>query len=656
MGKKAARRRVKSNPGLKSKFSKSAVRPKGAGRKGRGNDKSKGRGRKSSTNDRKHREKGSAQRANGAGGKKRKAEAGAASTPRKMPKAQAVSDSNQEGNNTKTKKTLTPKQHRRKQVTKLFSELIKPERSRTGAEVVKDILAVLGQRPSSLAQYCSRDIGSRVIQACLKWGSNQQRRHLFSELKADVPKLAVDRYGHVVVLKLLRYISRTAGQRKPTEEEKKVRMQNLREFLECFRGKNLHATFYHRQGCRVINAIYYSEAVSAKEKRRLLHDVAVPQSVALIRRESPGNRTLKQVLHAEDLTQEQRGTIMSHLREAAERAVDKELLANDIVHLVFEAFCADASEAQLRNLADKCMAGVPYLLSSKPGAEALLRLLGVATSKERKELCRELKGKFHALAMNGVDYLVMMRLTTTVDDTVLMVKTVLAEWLTDLPTLCFDKYGHRVLAWIFRPDDPHLFSPYERKCMGLPSPTSLKAAETRRQELLRALRAPVRSVLLDGPLKAAADVHAKNLLTAFLAADWDGELIDALVKAAEQEATKGGDFGLLGSGTATTTLLVLLKLEPPQADSGLAMPLWQRCFESRLASALTSRCAFVLLALLKQGSAVSGIVRSALREQSAELEAAISSAEAAGTTVSGAKKLLAAATDSAVDGAGGDKA
>lgn len=52
---------------------------------------------------------------------------------------------------------------------------------------------------------------------------------------------------------------------------------------------------------------------------------------------------------------------------------------------------------------------------------------------------------------------------------------------------------------------------------------------------------------------------------------------------------------------------------------------------------------------------MSGIVRSALREQSAELEATIRSAEAAGTTVNGAKKLLAAATDSAFDVAGGDK-
>merc|ERR1712060_19661 len=100
-----------------------------------------------------------------------------------------------------------------------------------------------------------------------------------------------------------------------------------------------------------------------------------------------------------------------------------------------------ASESQLKDLAEKCMAGAPYLLSSKPGAEALLRLLGVTNAKHRKAFLRDLKGKFSALATNSVDYLIMMRLANTVDDTVLLGKTMLAEWKDELETICFDKYG-----------------------------------------------------------------------------------------------------------------------------------------------------------------------------------------------------------------------
>jgi len=269
----------------------------------------------------------------------------------------------------------------------------------------------------------------------------------------------------------------------------------------------------------------------------------------------------------------------------------------------------------------------------------VLRLLGVASAKERKEFCRELKGKFRDLATNGVDYLVMLRLATTVDDTVLLKKTMLAEWLGELKEMCFDKYGHRVLSWIFRPDDPHLFSPYERASLALPAPGSLKKPETRRQELLQELRIPLRNILLNAPLQAAADINAKNVLTAYLSADWDAELVEALVAAADWEAEENEDFGLLGNGTCTTTMLVLLRIEPEGAEAGLAQPLWKRCFKSRLEAAVMSRCAFVLLALLKN-SATSTAVKTAIRGKRRELEAAASAAEAAGKLAKGARQLL----------------
>merc|ERR1719161_3110167 len=127
--------------------------------------------------------------------------------------------------------------------------------------------------------------------------------------------------------------------------------------------------------------------------------------------------------------------MVEHLKEAAEKSVEKELLGFDVVHLIFQAFCEVASEAQLKDLAEKCMAGAPYMLSSKPGAEAMLRLLGVANQKQRKALCRDLKGKFAALAANPVDYIVLIRMAATIDDTVLVSKTMLAELSGDIASV-----------------------------------------------------------------------------------------------------------------------------------------------------------------------------------------------------------------------------
>lgn len=545
---------------------------------------------------------------------------------------------------TKDGKFVTGKVKKRKEVTSLYAELINPGREasdkRKPDAVVGEILELLESRAATFLEYCCTELGSRVVQACLKWGSNIQRRQLLVNLREHLPKLALDRYGHVVTLKLLRYAMRTSKDRKPTAEERKTQAQNLREFLEGFRGKPLHTAFFHKNGCRVINGIFFSDVVSAKEKRRLFHDVAVPQAVSLTRPELPGSCPLRKLLCDKDLKPEHQAAMMKHVREALDRSVDKELLNIDIVHLLFQAYCESASEDQLRDLAEKCMAGAPYLLSSKPGAEALLRLLGVASAKQRKALIRDLKGKFSALAMNAVDYVFLIRLASTVDDTVLLGKAMLGEWIPDLADLCFDKYGHRVLAWFLRPDDPRLFSPYERESAALPAPASLKAPETRRQELVRILKPPLRVALLANPLKFVADQYAKDLLLAYMAADWDAEIIEGIISAGEAER-EHEELGLLGSGVSVTTLLALLKAEPVgDADGGLAAPLWRRCFESRLAAAVTSRCAFVLLALLKRTDATRDKVLKALRKQKPELEAAVAAAAKAGANISGARKLL----------------
>jgi len=540
----------------------------------------------------------------------------------------------------KGKKVLNKKQERRKEVTVLYSELINPGRERPAEEIVDEIMETLKERSATMEEFINTKIGSRVVQACLKWGTRKQRQSLLASLKEHLPRLAVNRFGHVVVLKLLTYAMKTARDRKPTEEEKKAQMENLREFLEPFKGKHLHRAFYHKYGCKVINGIYYNEVVSAKQKRKLLHDVAVPQAVALLRPELPGSKTLRQILVAEDLTEDHRKAISSHLREAADKTVDKELLGCDITHFIFQAFCEHASEEQLKDLSEKTMAGAPYLLSSKPGAEALLYMLGVANAKQRKALCRDLKGKFAALANNAVDYVVMIRLACTVDDTVLISKTMLAEMIAELQEICFDKYGRKVLAWFFKPADTRLFSPYEIKCASLPAPTSLKAPDTRRQELVRVLRPPLRKVLMDAPLKAAADENAKDVLLAYISSDWDAELLEALLQSGESEAGQK-DLGLLGNtGTATTTIIALLRLEPEKADPPFGLPLWQRCLEPHLQSAVTSRCSFVLLELLKRKGKVQEAVLATLRKRRKEVMAAIDAADKSGIVVKGARKLM----------------
>merc|ERR1719217_1375579 len=135
--------------------------------------------------------------------------------------------------------------------------------------------------------------------------------------------------------------------------------------------------------------------------------------------------------------------------------------------------------------------------------------------------------------MNSVDYVVLMYLFGTVDDTVMLTKTVLQEILPEAGTLACDKYGKKVLLWLMRPKDKRLFSPYELSCTAVASVTSMKSAETRERELARAALPRIREVLLEQGLAAAADVNAKDVLLTFMGESWDAALVEALLAAAE---------------------------------------------------------------------------------------------------------------------------
>jgi len=268
--------------------------------------------------------------------------------------------------------------------------------------------------------------------------------------------------------------------------------------------------------------------------------------------------------------------------------------------------------------------------------------MGTANAKQRKTFCQDLKGKFVDLTTNAVDYVLMMRLLNLVDDTVMLTKTVLKELIPEVSTLASDQYGKKVLLWLLRPNDKRIFSPYELECISLPSPSSLKNPEQRQKELLRSMSPAVRDMLSERKLSAAADSHCKDVLIAYLGSTWDVELVDVLVGAAAVEAASE-DLGSLDDGTTTTTLITLLRMEPKGAEPGLAKPLWNRALKPHLKALVPSRCAFVLLELLK-GNAGND-VRSTLREEKKALAKAVASAAAAGKTVAGAEKLLAAATE-----------
>lgn len=579
-------------------------------------------------------------------------------------------------------------------MNQIYSRLINPHgEGRDAQELVRDLIGKVQEETMVVGGMekfgCSQD-GSRVLQACLKWGSAKERRRITDLLVEHIRAMAADRYGHKTVLKLFTYGIKFATSRVPTEEERRSRKEALAKLLKpfCSDRKKLAQLFFQKFGCAVVNHVFHMEALSRAQKWCLLNTVAVPPAYAL--QPPPGFSEAEPLVKAvanPQASEAQAKELLRHLRDVCDRCVDKELLCFDVVHEFFAALCksspstpegkgaeeaekaAAAEDEEMNSLAEQVAEGAHHLLASKPGAEAFNRLVGYFPAKQKKAFCKTLKGKFMALATNSVDYLVLMRLQQVTDDTVMIGSTMLGELLQAeaIRELAFDKYGKKVLLWLLAPGSTRFFSPYELAQTGLPAPCSMKAEKTRRAELLKAALPKLRKALLEDEagkatassssskggaepvgsdnapllLRCAADKNARDLLNAVV--DVGGDQGDhavglAFVEAAASAWASGKEelVGLLDSGTTVATVLGLLK---GAGGTAIAPKLWAECVKPQLSRLVVSHWAFVVLELCKRSDTQQQAL-SALQGEKERLRKAAKAGAASGQSVKGVAALL----------------
>lgn len=64
------------------------------------------------------------------------------------------------------------------------------------------------QAKGQLAQLTASHTGARVVQACAKHGSPQDRKQLLQEIMPQLLDLAKSPYGHFTVVKLIQLVSK----------------------------------------------------------------------------------------------------------------------------------------------------------------------------------------------------------------------------------------------------------------------------------------------------------------------------------------------------------------------------------------------------------------------------------------------------------------
>lgn len=425
---------------------------------------------------------------------------------------------------------------------------------------------------------------ARLAQICLKHADEESRAKLWEILFDDFVEFCGCKSFHHVAMKLFLYGT----------DEQKTRIVN-----KLASRKDIALTKF---GATVWEYIYTAQKNSVAQQK-LLNCLMLEPSVLVAVPKASECHSFSQVVAL--LSETQRTQALENVGNLVQKFVDKELLNKAHVHRITRGICSVASPEQLTAIWKTVAEGALHLATTKDGVEALVRLLGYASAKERKTVVKALKQHCVAFATNPVDSPLLLRLLMTVDDTKLLTDHIIKELMPAALQLAFDPYGHLVLLQLLHPEGICKQLPaHYQELLALPSPTSLKASLARQGELRPPVVAALSTAFAELPLdmegkeqrsitEALKDGFASKVLVQ-LAQHPEAEAASLRVVAGLQQDLQKKSPSLTAHSVAQRTLSGLMK-----AGSPCVVKAAWTSLTTNLVSVLETKGIFVVLQVLK---------------------------------------------------------
>jgi hypothetical protein len=184
--------------------------------------------------------------------------------------------------------------------------------------------------------------------------------------------------------------------------------------------------------------------------------------------------------------------------------LEKELIGFRFSHALLLSYLHQCGYEERLKLLTRVQEHVPQLFHSRSGSRVLMMALSLGNAKTRKLALRALRDHVDELAVNEFGHMVLVRALDVVDDTVLLAKSVCEPLVAALPLLATHRHGSKPLLHVLAPGLRSVFYPQELSELE-PAfadvkgedgsvqrvPTSKKAPELRRKELLAHLLPPL---------------------------------------------------------------------------------------------------------------------------------------------------------------------
>ncbi|CAJ1931830.1 unnamed protein product [Cylindrotheca closterium] len=446
---------------------------------------------------------------------------------------------------------------------------------------------------------------SRVVQAAVQFGSDRQRKELLLEIlqKGDcLPELSKIQYAHFLALKFIKYCAK---------DRECVKM-----IVKTFKG-HIPKLAVHAVGSRVVESIFVN--FPPKETAILKQEFYGPHFSLFAGgfKEVP---TLKSNLESAT-TENQKDSAMTFVKEIISKGISKSFFG----YTFFQGLLAelmDVSEpGDIQEMAPALADHSIHLLSTRAGARVVASIASYGTPKDRKRVCKSLKGYTASSLMHRDAYLALIRLVQVTDDTVSIQKSILNEILASQQKGKEEETGEQVLVdlassdtaskfflFLLAPDSESrmkYFDPYERSILE-PIPeingvcTYKKEPGARRHELLKHMKQQLVDMCIANANNLLDSIPGSRLLKEVYNNFGTQELVDAIMEICESAINKEApddELSVFEDPNRHRAIKNLIVCDSTRDDPIFATAFFERLQGDLMKVASSNRGAFIVASL-----------------------------------------------------------
>jgi len=281
---------------------------------------------------------------------------------------------------------------------------------------------------------------ARIVQWMLKLGTPEIRSQVINELIKHVPKMLLSKYACLCVKNMLK---------QGDAEQRKIIINSLK-------GK-VYSYTLHTNSAKIMDLIYTTYA-TPEQQNTMMHELYGASSILC---ESPNVLSFAEVLKNSPNTKD---IILAKTKDHIKKFVlkQKTSMQTTLVHnLIYEYILYTSGKDCDELFTSLKEFPIELFYTSKSGCLLAMYIIWSANSKEKKAILKQIKttASTRDLATSEYGYLILLALFDSVDDTVLVKKTIIPEILNNIDTIATDEYGRRVILSLVAWRDSSYFHP-----------------------------------------------------------------------------------------------------------------------------------------------------------------------------------------------------